>query len=41
MKTHALAAAIAVVLIAGVSAPAFADGHQAKINAYIESNIRG
>jgi hypothetical protein len=41
MKRNALAAALAAVLISGVSAPALADGHEAKINAYIESNIRG
>ncbi len=41
MRRNILAAALAVAAIAATSAPAFADGHEAKINAYIESNISG
>ena len=41
MRLNILAAALAVAAIAATSAPAFADGHEAKINAYVESNIRG
>ena len=41
MRRNILAAALAAATIAATSAPAFADGHEAKINAYIESNISG
>jgi opacity protein-like surface antigen len=41
MKRTVLAAALAAAAFSAASAPAFADGHEAKINAYIESNISG
>jgi len=41
MKRTVLAAALAAAAFSVASAPAFADGHEAKINAYIESNISG
>jgi hypothetical protein len=41
MIRNAIAAALAAALIAGASVPALADGHEARINAYIDSNIRG
>ena len=41
MRRTILAAALAAATIAVASAPALADGHEAKINAYIESNISG
>ena len=41
MRRNILAAALAAATISVASAPAFADGHEAKITAYIESNISG
>ena len=41
MRKNILAAALAAATIAATSATAFAGGHEAKINAYIESNISG
>jgi hypothetical protein len=41
MIRNAIAAALAAALIAGASVPALADGHEARINVYIDSNIRG
>jgi len=41
MKRIVLAAALAAAAFSITSVPAFADGHEAKINAYIESNISG
>ncbi len=41
MRRKILAAALAAATISVTSAPAFADGHEAKINAYLESNISG
>ena len=41
MKQNILAAALAAATIAATSATAFAGGHEAKINAYVESNISG
>ena len=41
MNRNVLAAALAAVLISVASSPALADGHEAKINAYIDSHIRG
>ncbi len=35
------ASACAILIAAGLTAPALADGHEAKIGAYVESNIRG
>jgi hypothetical protein len=41
MRKNILTAALAAATIAATSATAFAGGHEAKINAYIESNISG
>jgi hypothetical protein len=41
MRQNILAAALAAATIAATSASAFAGGHEARINAYIESNISG
>ena len=41
MRKNILAAALSAATIAATSATAFAGGHEAKINAYIESNISG
>lgn len=41
MRRTVLAAALAAATLSFASAPALADGHEAKINAYVESQIRG
>ncbi|MCH8951897.1 MAG: hypothetical protein IID49_07225 [Proteobacteria bacterium] len=41
MRRTVLAAALAAATMSVASGPAFADGHEAKITAYIESNISG
>ncbi|MHA1537697.1 MAG: hypothetical protein ACTSUD_09085, partial [Alphaproteobacteria bacterium] len=41
MRRTILAAALAAATISAASAPALAGGHEAKINAYVESQIRG
>jgi hypothetical protein len=41
MRRTVLAAALAAATMSIASAPALADGHEAKINAYVESQIRG
>ncbi len=41
MRRTVLAAALAAATMSVASAPALAGGHEAKINAYIESNISG
>ena len=41
MRKTVLAAALAAAAMSIASAPAFAGGHEAKINAYIESNVSG
>ncbi|MHA1529491.1 MAG: hypothetical protein ACTSVG_10735, partial [Alphaproteobacteria bacterium] len=41
MRRSVLAAALAAATMSVTSAPAFAGGHEAKINTYVESQIRG
>jgi len=41
VKTIALPVALAAVLFSGASAPTLADSHETRINANIESSIRG
>ncbi len=41
MRRTVLAAALAAATVSVATAPAFAGGHEAKISAYVESQIRG